>query len=93
MCESCWALRGAQVQEHPTVSPTRLQTVGLVLGCIAVLPIPAVQLGSLVVNIIALVRSREGPARAVRWKAGLGLGLTLLGMMILGAIIVFAAAS
>jgi hypothetical protein len=80
MCPACWELRAIKVPEQKS-SMTGLQTAALVLGCIAILPIPLVQIASLVLGIVALVKARQGPARAVRWKPILGLCLTGVGLM------------
>lgn len=82
MCPGCWALRAAKVEPQAKYSGTALQTTGLVMGAIAVLPIPAIQIGAVVVNIIALVKAKEGPAYDARWKAKLGLGLACLGVLL-----------
>lgn len=79
MCPSCWELRSRTVAPQKTSSGTRLQTAGLVLGCISLLPVIALQIGSLILNIVALVQAKEPPARDVRWRPALGLVLTLLG--------------
>jgi hypothetical protein len=87
MCPACWELRAVKVPELKQSSPTRLQTAALVVGCISVLPIIQLQIGSLVLCIVALVKAKDGPARAVRWKPVVGLCCTLAGMMIWLAII------
>ncbi len=53
--------------------------MGLGLGIASLLPIPVLQIGSLVVNIIALVRSFTPETESSRWKAILGLVLTVFG--------------
>lgn len=80
MCPSCWELRSRAVPAN-TTSPTRLQTAGLVLGCISLLPIWFIQLISLVINIVAIVKAKQGPARAVRWRPITGLVLTCVGIV------------
>lgn len=82
LCPGCWALRATEVKVNAPGSGTRLQTLGLVLGCVSLLPQPLLQVGSLVINIIALVRAKEPPASRVRWKPVLGLCLTLVGVII-----------
>ena len=93
MCPSCWALREATVPPQAAYSGTALQTTGFVLGFIALLPIPAFQLATLAVNIIGIVRAREGAARAVRWKSVVGLVCTCVGLSIDVLVGVFAAFS
>ncbi|MBI3181765.1 MAG: hypothetical protein HYZ28_06445 [Myxococcales bacterium] len=90
MCPSCWELRTRTVapQKH---SGTRLQTAGLVLGIISLIPLPAVQIASLIVNIIAIARAKEPPASEVRSRPIIGLVLTLLGF--LGFVVLVAAAA
>lgn len=81
ICASCFELRGQKVVQIAQTSPTRLQTAGLVLGCICLLPIPALIIASLVVNGVAIYRAKEGPARVARWKPILGLCLTMVGVL------------
>ena len=88
MCPACWQLR-ERVVVQTVQSGTRLQTAGLVLGCISLLPIWFLQLISLVVNIIAIVKAKESPAREVRWRPILGLALTLVGAV--GMVVLFIA--
>ncbi len=81
MCPACWTLRAQQVKPVKASSGTALQTTGLVLGALAMIPcLWPVQLASLIVNILALVRAKDGPARAVRRRAVIGLALTGLGV-------------
>jgi hypothetical protein len=89
MCPACWELRAVKVPEQKS-SSTGLQTAALVLGCIAILPIPLVQLASLVLCIVAIVKARHGPARAVRWKPVVGLCCTGVGLSFWVAVIGFA---
>lgn len=94
MCPACWALREATVAPQQTYSGTALQTTGFVLGFIALFPIPAFQLATLAVNVIGLIRAKEGtPARAVRWKSVVGLCCAGAGLMIDFALGVFAVMS
>ncbi|MBK8169481.1 MAG: hypothetical protein IPK60_03950 [Sandaracinaceae bacterium] len=79
MCPACWALRAQSVTTNKEHSPTRIHSVGLGLGIASLLPIPVLQIGSLVVNIIALVRSFTPETESSRWKAILGLVLTVFG--------------
>jgi tRNA A37 threonylcarbamoyladenosine dehydratase len=81
MCPACWELRGRTVQpQKQTDSSKTLLNVGLGLGVIALVPgCLAMQIGSTLVNIIALVRAKEPPARDLRWRSILGLCLTGVG--------------
>jgi hypothetical protein len=82
MCPACWELRSQRVETNQgRGSGTALQTAGLVLGLVAVIPMcVAFQLASLIVNIIAIVKAKEPPAQLVRWRPILGLAFTLLGI-------------
>ena len=84
MCPACWALRTQRVESNQgRGSGTALQTAGLVLGIIAVIPMcVAFQLAALVVNIVALVKAKEPPARLVRWRPITGLALTVVGLVL-----------
>ena len=88
MCPACWDLRAVKVPELKQSSPTRLQTAALVVGCIAILPIPQVEIASLIVCIIALVKAK-GPAREARWKPVVGLCGTGVGFLIWVVIFAF----
>ena len=81
LCKSCWELRGQKVEPYKVHSETRLQSAGLVIGCICIVPIPALILASLVVNGIAIARATDGAAREVRWKPIVGLCVTLFGIV------------
>jgi hypothetical protein len=89
LCKSCWELRDQKVKPIKEYSATRLQTTGLVMGCFCVLPIPVLLLASLVVNIVAIVKATDGPARMVRWRPIVGLCATLFGILELVALIAF----
>jgi hypothetical protein len=93
MCPACWQLRAQRVPAQQASSSTSLQTAGLVIGCISVLPILPLQITSLVINIIAIVKAREGPARAVRWRPVVGLCATGLGLLVWVVIILVAASA
>jgi predicted small integral membrane protein len=80
MCPACWELRAVKVPDQKS-STTGLQTASLVLGCISLLPIPLLQLASIIIGIVALVKAREGPARAARRRPIIGLCLTGVGLM------------
>jgi hypothetical protein len=88
MCPACWGLRARTVTPQKETDPNKaLLTAGLVLGVISLVPgCLALQIGSLIVNTVALVRARQPPARDLRWRAILGLCLTGLG--IVGTIVV-----
>ncbi len=90
MCKGCWELRDQKVKPIKEYSATRLQTTGLVMGCFCVLPIPVLILASLVVNTIAIVKAKEGPAREVRWRPVVGLCVTFVGILELVVILAFA---
>ncbi len=82
MCPACWDLRGRSVAPQTVSSGTGLQTAALVLGCIALLPVPVLQIISVVVNVVALVKAKHPPARNVRWRPITGLALTGVGLVI-----------
>jgi hypothetical protein len=83
MCPACWELRGRNVTVNQAQGGTGLQTTGLVLGFISLIPMcVAVQIASLVLNIIALMKAKEPPARRVRWQPITGLILTVIGLVI-----------
>lgn len=90
LCKSCWELRDQKVKPNKEYSATRLQTAGLVLGCFCILPIPVLIVASLVVNVIAIVKATDGPAREVRWRPIVGLCVTLFGVLELVLLIAFA---
>lgn len=77
MCVSCFDLRARSVPENKA-SSTALQTAGLVLGFVSLLPLPAIILASLVVNIVGIVKVSDPGARAVRYRPIVGLVLTCL---------------
>ncbi|XXF78698.1 hypothetical protein P2318_02770 [Myxococcaceae bacterium GXIMD 01537] len=82
MCPGCWELRARTVPAQLS-GGTSLPTVGLVLGVLSLIPMCiAVQLGSLVVNLMALGKTREGEARRRRWQVVTGLALTGVGMLL-----------
>ena len=74
-------------------SKTRLQSMGMGLGIAAVLPIPALQIAAVIVNIIALVKAKEPEQIAVRWKSYVGLSCTGVGLLIDAVAVGFAIAS
>jgi len=82
MCPNCWDLRSRNVTENQGRSGANLQVIGLVLGVLSLIPMcVAVQIASLVVNIVALVKARQFPPGHPRWQAITGLSLTLLGLV------------
>jgi hypothetical protein len=91
MCPACWDLRATAVQPQKRISGTRLQTAGLVLGLFALLPLWPVWLASFVVNIVAIAKASQPPARAVRWRPIVGLTVTCLGGLVWLTVIVAAA--
>ncbi|MFL5346278.1 MAG: hypothetical protein ACJ8AT_15930 [Hyalangium sp.] len=84
MCPACWALRAQRVEANQgRGGGTALQTTGLVLGLLALVPMcVAFQLASLIVNIVALVKAKEPPASLVRWRPITGLVLTAVGAVL-----------
>jgi len=80
ICPSCWALRDEKVQTIASKKQDRLAITGFVLGFFALIPLPPIQIASLVINIIGLVRKDTGP----RWAPWSGLALTLAGLVISG---------
>jgi hypothetical protein len=91
MCPACWEMRARKVPAAEATSSTRLQTAGMVIGLISILPIPVLQIASLVLNIIAIVRAKEGAARAARWRPIVGLCGTGVGLLFWIVIIVLVA--
>jgi hypothetical protein len=84
MCPACWELRNQRVETNQgRSSGTALQTTGLVLGVIALVPMcVAIQIASCIVNIIAIVKAKEPPASLVRWRPITGLALTAVGVVL-----------
>jgi hypothetical protein len=76
ICPSCWARQGAA--PPPSSGRTVLPTVGLVLGVASIIPCCPIAIVSLIVNAIAIVLAKEPAARAVRWRAVLGLVLSIV---------------
>lgn len=71
LCPHCWQLAA----QAATAAPTgRLQSVGLVVGLVSVIPCLPLMAGSIVLNGVALLKS----PREHRWKPLVGLGVTLL---------------
>jgi len=81
MCAGCWDVRtravGLPAAER---SSTALQTAGLVLGGLALFPFPAMQLSALVIGLLGLFMAKSEAARRVRWRSGVGLALTAVGL-------------
>lgn len=81
MCPACWDLRAQSVGPVKLEKPsTALQTAGLVVGCFALLPLPAVQLAAFVVTIMGIVKAKAPPQRRVRWRPITGLVLACVGL-------------
>jgi hypothetical protein len=82
MCPNCWDLRGRKVTTNQGRGGTGIQTLGLVLGVVSLVPMcVAVQIASLVVNIVVLVKAKkEFPTGHRRWQPITGLILTLIGV-------------
>ena len=89
MCPACWELRAVKVPDQRSLN-TGLQTAALVLGIISAVH-PCLMVASLVVGIIAIVKAKEGPAKAARWRPIVGLCCTGLWMLVWIAIISVAA--
>lgn len=87
LCPGCWDLR-AQVVAAPKPS-RRLETVGLWLGGFSLTCLPPVVMASLVVNIIVLTKAEPG----ARGKPMLGLGLTMVGVIMAVIVVTLAATS
>jgi len=88
MCPTCWELRQKVAPKPPNTKAT-IQTVGLVLGVFSLIPgCFALQVASIIVNIIAIVRAKEPFARSVRWRAILGLLLSCVGLVLGGVLLI-----
>lgn len=70
MCPACWKVAG----QIAAPSSGALQTAGLVVGMISIVPCCPLTLVSLVLNVIAIVMS----TKENRWKPLVGIGITLL---------------
>ncbi len=77
LCVKCWDLRSAAVVETQSNESKRMQVAGVVLGVLAFLH-PLIQVGSLVMNIRALLKDKT---HTRRWMNQVGLGLTVLAMV------------
>jgi hypothetical protein len=75
-CPACWAREARPVAAQG--SGTALQTTALVLGIVSIIPCCPLSIASLVVGIFALVYAKEPPARDVRWRPIVGIGLTVV---------------
>jgi hypothetical protein len=82
MCAACWDLRSRTVTPQKVSVPgMALLNAGLALGVVSLIPSCfVVQIASVVVNIVALVRARNSPAREQRWRSVVGLCLTGAGL-------------
>ena len=86
ICPACWDLRDQRVAPVQVPSKTALQTAGFVLGFIAILPIPVLIIGSLIINTIAFFKATEPPARLTRWRSVVGFCISLLSIGVWGLI-------
>ena len=84
MCVGCWGVREQKVGPIAAADKpsTALQTAGLVVGAIAMLPLPGVQIAALVLTIMGIVRVKSPEARAVRWRSVTGLCLVGVGLIV-----------
>lgn len=83
MCPACWNLRSRSVTANQAKSGTGLQSAGLLLGVLSLVPMClVVQAASLVLNIIAIVKAKEPPASTKRWQPITGLTLTVIGLIL-----------
>jgi hypothetical protein len=69
LCPACWALN-AQTAAQPS---GELQTAGLVVGLLSIIPCCPLALASLVLNVIAIIKS----TRENRWKPLVGISVTI----------------
>jgi hypothetical protein len=69
MCPSCWALN-AKTGAAPT---GQLQTAGLIVGVLSIIPCCPLMLASLVLNVIAILKA----TKENRWKPLTGLAITM----------------
>lgn len=88
LCPKCWELRAAAVQDTSARDARRLAIGGLVVGFLSFLH-PLVQVGSLVLNLRALVKAPSGQRPALN---GAGLVLTLMAIFTWVGFIAWAAA-
>lgn len=74
VCPACWALNAQ------TAAPDSgaLQTAGLVVGAISILPCCPLALASLVLNVVAIVKS----TKERRWKPIVGICITFAGVLL-----------
>lgn len=80
MCPSCWVLN-AQAAAAPT---GQLQTAGLIVGVLSIIPCCPLMLASLVLNLIAILKA----TKENRWKPLTGISITL-GVGVLELLFVF----
>jgi len=85
MCTGCWELRTAHVASLP--QPRAPGSAGLVLGLVSLLPLPPLQLLSLIVNVVSLAKMEPGRSR---WRPMVGLGLTVAGGLLTLLMIILA---
>jgi hypothetical protein len=67
VCPSCWA------RQAPAPTSEALQTAGLVVGLLSIVPCCPLAIASLILNIVALVKA----TKESRWKPIVGLVVTL----------------
>jgi hypothetical protein len=78
LCPSCWALRAAEsIEGVAPGSDTTWQTAGLVMGVASFIPCCFIAVPAIVINIVAIVKAKQGAARAVRWRPIVGLCLSI----------------
>lgn len=77
LCPKCWELRSVSVRDTSVKESKRVAIGGVVVGVFSFLH-PLVQLGSLVLNIRALVKAPAGHKPMLNI---VGLGLTLLAIL------------
>jgi len=71
MCPACWALTSQAVGAAPSGG---LQTAGLVVGLLSIIPCCPLAIASLALNVIAIARA----TRENRWKPIVGICITLV---------------
>ena len=81
ICPSCWKLAAV----NAPAENGSLQLAGLIVGLISILPCCPLSLISLGLNGIAIARSNKEH----RWKPLVGLGVTLLGVLLQVLYVVF----
>jgi hypothetical protein len=84
MCPSCWELRSRSAAAlNTTGNGSRLQTVGLVMGVVALVPgCWILQIISIIVNIVAIAKAKGDKARKARRRPIAGLVLSGIGLIV-----------